>query len=68
VEKPDIKKLGLDLAEQITASVIKQVVRPYAEYYIYKSENKIDDVLVPFLDQLEGAILEVVDKIDGEEG
>lgn len=66
MEKPDLKKLGLDLAESTLKMAVKDVVRPYAAYYIAQSENKIDDVLLPFLDQLEGALIEVIDKIDGE--
>jgi hypothetical protein len=68
MEKPDIKKIGLGLGEDLAASVVKQIVRPYAEYYITQSENKIDDVLLPFLSSLETAILEQIDKIDGEVG
>lgn len=68
MEKPDLKKLGLDLAESTLQMAVKDVVRPYAEYYIAQSENKIDDILLPFLDQLEAALVEVIDKIDGEVG
>ena len=48
MEKPDIKAIGLDLAENVAESVVKKIVRPYAEYYIQESENKIDDILLPF--------------------
>jgi regulator of PEP synthase PpsR (kinase-PPPase family) len=65
-EKPDIKKIGLNLSEDVVKVVIKQIVRPYAEYYIEQSPNKIDDIILPFLDQIEKALLEVADKIDGE--
>jgi hypothetical protein len=67
-EKPDIKKIGLNLGEDVAKSVIKDIVRPYAAYYIEQSENKIDDIILPFLDQIEKALLEVVDKVDGEVG
>ena len=67
MEKPDVKQIGLGIAEETVAMVVKRVVRPYAEYFITKSENKIDDVILPFMDQLEAAILDVVDKIDGED-
>lgn len=66
--KPDIKKIGLNLGEDVVKTVIKEVVRPYAEHYIKESDNKIDDIVLPFLDQLEAALLEMADKIDGEEG
>lgn len=68
MEKPDLKKAGLNIAEDAVKAAVKSVVRPYAEYYIAQSENKIDDILLPFLDQLEAAIIEVADEIDGEEG
>ena len=32
---------------------------------IVESENKIDDILLPFLDSLEAEIKKFVDKIDG---
>lgn len=64
MEKPDLKVIGLGMAEEIVEGVIKKVVRPYAEYYIKESENKIDDIMLPFLDQLEAALLEVADQID----
>lgn len=67
-EKPDIKKIGLNLGEEVAKAVIKDIVRPYAAYYIEQSSNKIDDIILPFLDQIEKALLEVVDKVDGEVG
>jgi hypothetical protein len=68
MEKPDIKKMGLGVAEETVKMVITQVVRPYAAYYVTVSENKIDDIILPFMDQLEQALLEMADKIDGEVG
>lgn len=65
-KKLDIKEIGLDLAEDVLKMAIKRVVRPYAEQYIQESENKIDDIILPFVGQLEAALLEMVDKIDGE--
>ena len=62
----DIKKAGLNIAEDTVKAVIKNIVRPYAEDYVLKSENKIDDILLPFLDQLEKALVDLTDKIDGE--
>jgi hypothetical protein len=64
----DIKKAGLNIAEDTVKNVITNIVKPYAAYYAAKSENKIDDILIGFLDQLEGALLSVADKIDGEVG
>lgn len=64
----DMKKAALNIAEETIKQVISQVVRPYAEIYIMKSETKVDDILLPFLDDLEKALLSVVDKIDQEPG
>lgn len=64
----DLKKAGLDLAEDTVKNVIKNIVRPYAEEYITASENKIDDILLPFLDSLESKLIEAADLIDGEVG
>lgn len=65
-DKPDIKKIGLNIAESAVKSVIHDVVRPYAEFYITQSSNKVDDILLPFLASLEANLLEFADKIDGE--
>ena len=62
----DIKKAGLGIAEDTVKSVIKEIVRPYAEQLILESENKFDDTLLVFLDQLEAALIDLTDKIDGE--
>ncbi len=68
MEEFDVKKVGMNVGEDMVKMVISNFVRPYAEHYIKNSENKIDDVMLPFLDQLEGALLDLADKIDGEEG
>ena len=67
MEKPDIKQLGLELAEDTAQAAVKKIVKPYAQWYITQSENKIDDIILPFLDQLEQALVEAMDKIDGKE-
>lgn len=64
----DLKKAGLNIGEDLIKAVVKDVVRPFAEQKIQESENKIDDILLPFLDQLEAALLAAADKIDGEVG
>lgn len=67
-ETLDVKKIGLEIGEDVVKSVISKVVKPYAQDYILKSENKIDDILLPFLDSLEKALIELADKIDNEVG
>ena len=64
----NIKQIGLDIAEDTVKVVIKRVIIPFAKEYIKKSPNKIDDIILPFLDDLEKVTLKFVDKIDGEEG
>lgn len=60
----DIKQAGLGIAEDTAVAVIKKIVRPFAEDLVLKSENKIDDILLPFLDQLEAALVNLAEKID----
>lgn len=64
----DVKKAALGLAESNVKAVWKQIIRPLAEEKIVDSENKVDDVILPFMDQLEAAIMQLADKIDGEVG
>jgi hypothetical protein len=63
----DIKAAGLGIAEDTTVAVIKKIVRPFAEDMILKSENKLDDVLLPFLQQLEDALVGLAEKIDASD-
>lgn len=63
----DLKKAGLSIAEDTIKAVLKDVVRPFAEEYILKSETKLDDAILPFLDELEAALLQLADKLDGEQ-
>lgn len=64
----EVKTVLLNLAEENTKVIWKQIIRPLAEEKIKASENKLDDILLPFMDQLEMAVFEFVDKIDGEAG
>jgi len=66
MEEFDIKKAGLNVGEDIIKMVIKNVVMPYAEHYVKNSETKVDDIILPFLGQLEKALVDLADKIDGE--
>lgn len=64
----DVKKAALNVAEDSVKSLLSNVVKPFAADYIQKSPNKIDDILLPFLDSLEAELLKYVDKIDNEVG
>lgn len=63
----DIKAAGLGIAEDTVVAVIKKIVRPFAEDVIQNSENKIDDIILPFLDQLEAALVGLAEKIDASD-
>ena len=64
----DLKQALLHLGEQNAKLLMQTVVKPLAQKYISESENKIDDILLPFLDMLEAEVLKIADKIDGVEG
>jgi hypothetical protein len=64
----DTKKALLNIGEETVKQVYLQVIKPMAEEMIVKSENKIDDIVLPFLGQLDAAVLGLVDRIDGEAG
>jgi 2-C-methyl-D-erythritol 4-phosphate cytidylyltransferase len=64
----DVKKALLKLAEQDAKVLVHEVLRPLAEDYIKASPNKVDDIILPFLGQVEDALLKAVDKIDGVDG
>lgn len=64
----DVKSVLLKMAEGNTKVMIHEVLRPFAAEYIAKSANKVDDILLPFLDELEAGLLKLADKIDGVDG
>lgn len=63
-----LKSLLLNTAEDLARNMLKEVLMPLAQQKILESENKIDDILLPFLGEVEKALDGLVDKIDGEEG
>ena len=64
----DAKKVALNIGEEAAKQVIQELVLPLLEDLILKSENKYDDLLLPFKGQLEALALSAIDKIDGEVG
>lgn len=64
----DLKKAALNVGEDSVKQVVSKILMPFAQDYIANSPNKIDDILLPFLGDLEKKLLEFADKIDGEEG
>ena len=74
----DLKALGLKLKEQglpilenaLEESALKAytAVKEWAKESAVLSDNKIDDVVAPFYDNLDPLVLPMIDKIDGEVG
>ena len=64
MEKPDLKVLGLGIGEDVAVAVLDKIVRPYVKYLIAQSDNKFDDMLLPFIDQLVDAVKEQAENID----
>jgi hypothetical protein len=65
----DIKKEGLRILENIVEVVLMDVAKPKIKEFIERSDNKYDDMLLPFIDDAFDYVKEsFVDKIDGEEG
>jgi hypothetical protein len=62
----DLKKVSKELGEDVVKAVVSKLVIPYVKHLVEKSENKIDDLAVAFLPQLEKALLDLADKIDKE--
>lgn len=68
MEAPDIKKAGLEIAEDTAMSVAEKIVKPYAEYYAKEKGGAVGMVLSPFIDDLIAFLKkDVIDKIDGED-
>lgn len=74
----DLKDLGLKLKDAGLPIALEALESSAAKTYLaFKawgkesaalSENKIDDVVSPFYDQLDSLILPLIDKIDGQVG
>ena len=58
---------GLDIAEE-AAGIVYVELKAWLKESALLSENKIDDVVVAFLDQLDPIVLPQIDKIDGKVG
>lgn len=63
----DVQQKLLSIGEQAAISAVKEIARPLAIEYIQNSPTPIDDILLPFIDQLEEFILQYLDQIDGED-
>jgi hypothetical protein len=64
----DMKNVALNIGEEMVIRVLEEVVKPYAKELIESSENKYDDMLLPFLDEIVDALTKIADNIDCAEG
>lgn len=66
-----LKDKGLPIVEEAAEAAAGQVylaLKEWLQEEAIKSENKIDDVVAPFLAQLDPMVLPLIDKIDGQVG
>ncbi|MCK5608301.1 hypothetical protein KAR91_40845 [Candidatus Pacearchaeota archaeon] len=63
----EFKKEGLDIAEEAVMKIIKVSFRIAPEVFL-ATENKYDDLTIPFLGILQPIVEKLADKIDGEIG
>ena len=61
----ELKKHGLDIAEDAAVSAVKAMVKSLPPFFL-ATENKYDDLLIAILPVLEPALINALDKIDGE--
>jgi len=64
--KEILRKHGAYIAEDVSVSVAKGVLKALPEI-LQATDNKFDDLLIPLISVIEPKILEILDKIDGEE-
>jgi len=62
--KEKAKALGLKHAENMLMDLVDEIMMPVAEIKIKESPNKIDDILLPYIEDVKAAIKGVVDQID----
>lgn len=62
-----LKAKGLIQAEDLAGEAYG-VFKAWLKESAALSENKYDDLVIPFVDQLDAIVLPQIDKIDGAEG
>lgn len=60
----ELKKQGLDIAEDAAISTVKAVIKSLPAFF-KATENQWDDLLIGLLPILEQPLLKALDKIDG---
>lgn len=61
-----VKEMGAKHGEAIVKDMLANIIKPMIKDYIEKSETKLDDVFLPFLDQIELAMQALADGIHDE--
>lgn len=64
----DKEQLLKSAGEKIALIALQDVLKPLAKDLILESDNKWDDMILPFLDDIEAKLVAEIDKIDGEVG
>lgn len=59
-----LKEAGLEMAEKDALILWEKVVLPFIIFKIKESKTPIDDVALPFMDQVDKAVKEQLHKID----
>jgi hypothetical protein len=61
----ELKKQGLDIAEDAAMSTVKAVIKALPQFFL-STENKYDDILIGILPIIEPSLLKIIDDLDGE--
>ena len=65
--KEKLKAEGLDLAEESVKDIVENALNTIRAI-VKVTENKYDDMALPLIELAEKAIMDAVDKIDGQVG
>jgi predicted histidine transporter YuiF (NhaC family) len=62
-----LKAKGMDIAEDTAVALVKAVLELIPEV-VAATPNKVDDLLIAIIPVVQPALMDLLDKIDGEEG
>jgi len=63
----DLKAKGLDMGEDVAKELVISVF-DWLSAEVAKTDNKVDDLLLAVLPVVRPMLMDLIDKIDGEEG
>jgi len=63
----DLKSKGLDMGEDVAKELVISVF-DWLSAEVAKTDNKVDDLLLAVLPVVRPMLMDLIDKIDGEEG